>query len=311
MSTPRKKVSATELRETIRDMVRSELREAAKAGKPASASANSPSASSPSSSSGDETNPIFTGMRPADRKAMVQWIMRYYFSPKKKDQPWWSNKVKPENVLAFISNPKSNFPLTPREVADDWRIKKSLKADLAKVTDQDITSFEKNEPETAAYGSGDKSLKDIGTALGGLSAPMIQNIERAGLDKLRKILGGKNPLSMDEDELDELLKNVEETRRAVAVEFANELKGAGGDIKKFIAGLVKRNVLTPNDVQLMQPREVEMLVYLMDKPADQVAEYLRGDAKKTENKIKSFQSAVARKLSPVGQRGRPRKNPPA
>jgi len=289
-------------------MVQSELREAARASKPsAPAKKKIPTAAKVDAG---EVNAIFGNMRPADRKAMTAWIMRYFFSPKKKEQPWFSKKVTADNVLAFISNPKSNFPMTPREVADDWRIKKSLKTDLARVTDADISSFEKNEPEEGGtYASGEKSLKDIGSALGGLSAPMIQNIERSGLEKLRKTLGGKNPMSMDEDELDALLKQVEETRAATATEFATELKAAGGDVKKFIAGLVKKNVLTPNDVQMMQPRELEMLVYLMDKPVNQVADYLRGDAKKSENRMKSFQSAVARKLSPVGQRGRPRKNP--
>lgn len=259
-----------------------------------------------------EVNPIFTGMRPADRKAMTDWIMRYYFSPKRKGEAWFSPKVNANNVLAFISNPKSNFPLTPREMADDWRIKKSLKGDLAQIDDKDVEAFEKNEPvEGDKYQTGEKTLKDIGTELGGLTPAMINKLERSGMEKFLKTMGGQNPMNMDEDELDQLLQGVDVARQAASVEFANDLKAAKGNIKNFINTLIKKQILTPTDIKLMQPRETEMLMFLMSKPADQVAEYLRGDARKADNKVKSFQSAVARKLYPAGKRGRPRKNPVA
>lgn len=299
-----KKMTLEELTSTVRNMVQEELRLAREASKPVSVKKE---AIAPAELDKDDVNPIFSRMRPADRNAMVQWIMRYYFSPSKKDQPWWNKKITPANVLAYISSMKSGFPLSPKEMVDDWNIKKSLKSDLGKIEDKDIEAFEKNEPEGPVNASGEKTLKDISSELGGLSIPMVRNIEIAGLEKLKKLLGGKNFLNMDEEELDELLKTVDETRAQTSVTFAKSLKDAGGDIRKFLQGLVAKNILTAVDVKLLKPKEIEMLVFLMDKPEDQVAEYLRGDARKSDNKIKTFQAAVARALTPVRPRGRPRK----
>lgn len=253
-------------------------------------------------------NPGFLRLRDKDREALTAWLMRYYFTPKKKDEPWWSPRVNAQNVLAFISNPKNNFPLSPHEVLDDWGIKKSLKGDITKMKDDEIEAFEKNEP---VYNTGDVTLKDIGKDMGGLTAAMINKLEQSGMEKFVKLMGGHNPMDMDEAELDDLLRKVDEARMSTSVEFANDLKASKGNLKGFVQGLLKKQILTPNDVKLMNPPEIEMLMYLMSKPADQVAEYLRGDIRKDNNRIKSFQAAVARKLFPAGKRGRPRKNPAA
>ena len=251
-------------------------------------------------------NPGFLRLRDKDREALTAWLMRYYFSPKKKDESWWSPRVNAQNVLAFISNPKNNFPLSPHEVLDDWNIKKSLKGDITKMKDDEIEAFEKNEP---VYNTGDVTLKDIGQGMGGLTAAMINKLEQSGMEKFVKLMGGHNPMDMDEAELDDLLRKVDEARMATSLEFANDLRASKGNLKGFVQSLLKKQILTPNDVKLMNPPEIEMLMYLMGKPADQVAEYLRGDIRKDNNRIKSFQAAVARKLFPAGKRGRPRKNP--
>ncbi|MFA6049920.1 MAG: hypothetical protein WC761_01865 [Candidatus Paceibacterota bacterium] len=300
-----KKMTTTvnSLRGTIREMVQSELKSLVKERREGVLNTLNEQ---------EEVNAIFSSLRPADRKAMTDWIMRYYFSPKKQGESWFSPKVNAKNVLQYISNPKSGFPLTPREVADDWRIKKSLKGDLKKIEDKDIEAFQKNEPEEGEkYNTGEKSLKDIGGELGGLTAAMINKLEQSGMAKFIKTMGGQNPMTMDEEELDAVLANVDKARLETSMEFANDLKAAKGNVKNFLATLAKKQILAPTDLKLMQPRELEMLVFLMSKPPEQVAEYLRGDARKSDNKIKSFQAAVARKLFPAGKRGRPRKNPVA
>jgi len=302
MSENTKKLSAFEVTTMIQEMVSEELRKAREDSRPIREGVNLATLDK------DDLNPVFTSMRPADQKAMIQWIMRYFFTPAKKNQPWWSNKITPANVLAFISQPRSGFPLTPREMVDDWKIKKSLKTDLAKISDADVESFSA-EPTGPVNNTGEKSLKDIAAELGGLSLPSISQTELAGLEKLKKLLGGKNPMSMDADELENLLKHVKVARETTSHTFAQDLKAAGGDVKKFFKGLVAKGIMQPVDISLLKPREIEMLVFLMDKPEDQIAQYLRGDALKADNKIKTFQAAVARSLSPVRPRGRPRKNP--
>ena len=176
-------------------------------------------------------NPGFLRLRDKDREALTAWLMRYYFSPKKKDESWWSPRVNAQNVLAFISNPKNNFPLSPHEVLDDWNIKKSLKGDITKMKDDEIEAFEKNEP---VYNTGDVTLKDIGQGMGGLTAAMINKLEQSGMEKFVKLMGGHNPMDMDEAELDDLLRKVDEARMATSLEFANDLRASKGNLKGFV-----------------------------------------------------------------------------
>jgi hypothetical protein len=165
------------------------------------------------------------------------------------------------------------------------------------------------DEEKAKYQTGEKSLKDIGSSLGGVTPAMIQKIERSGMANFLKLVKGRSPMDMDEEEIDELLADVNETREEISRQFASELKMAKGNVKSFVQGLVKKGVLAPTDVKLMTPREIETLVFLMTKPEDQVAEYLRGDAVRDNNVVKSFQAAVSKRIFPAGKRGRPRKNP--
>lgn len=302
-----RKLTVEELTSQVRSMVQEELRAAREASKPAKKLVKE--AVNPDELDAEDLNPIFARMRPETRKALTKWIMRYFFSPKKKDQPWWSPKINDKNVLAYISHLRSGFPLSPVEVVDDWKINQSLRKDMAKIADADIDAFEKNQGPVSPQANSEKTLDAIAKDMGGVSIPTVRTLEISGLEKLKKILGGRNFLEMDEEELDAMLSNVKTAREQTSVTFAKAIKDAGGDVNKFLRGLVAKNIITPIDVKMLLPREIEMITFLMDKPEDQIAEYLRGDALKADNKMKTFQAAVARALSPVRPRGRPRKNP--
>lgn len=258
----------------------------------------------------NQVNPVFDSVK--DKAAFESWIRKYFFRPENSNKPWFRAGLEAENLLAFLSDPKSTFPLSPRDLVDDWYLKKSLKTSMKSLKDKELDSRiadDEEDEEKAKYQTGEKSLKDIGSSLGDVTPAMIQKIERSGMANFLKLVQGRNPLDMDEEEIDELLADVTKTREEVSREFAKELKDAKGNIKAFIQGLVKKGVLAPTDVKLMTPREVETLVFLMTKPEDQVAEYLRGDAIRDNNVVKSFQAAVSKRIFPSGKRGRPRKNP--
>ena len=285
-----KKLSIDNLKEQIRSIVKREVQKM-----------------NEQTAKGDtEMNPIFSKL--GDKNALSKWMMRYYFKPEKKGESWWNKNVTEKNVLTYVSNPRNNFPLTPKEIADDWRIKKSLKSDLSQIDDSDIEDYQ--DPTGAKKKGvnhvGDVPMKDLGQEMG-LTIPSIMNLERSGMERMMKMFG-TNPMNMDSDDLDAVTGKIEQARTETSKEFADALV-ASGDVRRFIQSLVKSNVITDTDVRLMTQQEAEMLLFLMNKPADQVAEYLRGDILKNNNRVKTFQAAVARKVFPAGKRGRPKKNP--
>lgn len=292
------KKTVPNIAEEIKKMVAEELDLAIKEARPRKTATQSD----------DRVNPVFDSVK--DKAAFETWIRKYFFRPDNSDKPWFYAGKEADNLLAFLSDPASSFPLSPRELVDDWYLKKSLKSSMKSLKDKELDSriADDEEEEKAKYQTGEKSLKDIGSTLGGVTPAMIQKIERSGMANFLKLVKGRNPLDMDEEEIDELLAGVTAARQEVSRDFARELKSAKGNIKAFIQGMVKRGILAPTDVKLMTPREVETLVFLMTKPEDQVAEYLRGDAIRDNNVVKSFQAAVAKRINPAGKRGRPRKN---
>jgi hypothetical protein len=284
--------------EEIKKMVAEELTTAIKEARPRKTRDNAD----------DRVNPVFDSVK--DRAAFENWIRKYFFRPDNSSKPWFHAGKNADNLLAFLSDPASTFPLSPRELVDDWYLKKSLKSSMKSLKDKELDSriADDEEEEKAKYQTGEKSLKDIGAVLGGVTPAMIQKIERSGMANFLKLVQGRNPAEMDEEEIDSILRAVDDARIATSHEFAQNLKDARGNIKGFVQSLIKKGTLAPTDVKLMSPREIETLVFLMTKPVDQIAEYLRGDAMRDNNVVKSFQAAVAKKTFPAGKRGRPRKN---
>lgn len=286
-----KKITIRELSSIIRDMVKEEL-ERVKNKKLVKETINV------SELDPDNINPIFSRMRPADREAMVDWVMKYFFSPKKRNMPWWNKDVNKNNVLAFISHPRSQFPLSPLELLDDWSIKKSIKSDFEKIDIEDKKSMDVASPKEKT------TLAKIADEIG-VTIPMVQNIETKALEKLKKYFG-KNPFEDGDEEMSTVLAGIDKLRKDVSIEFAKELK-ASKDVNDFLKKLLDKNIMTPVDLKLIKQDELEMLEYLMRQPVSEIALYLRGDALKTNNRIKTFQAAVARTLFPV-TRGRPKKS---
>lgn len=260
----------------------------------------------------EQVNSQFDKLR--DKEEFITWIMKYWFNPaKNSDKPWWprEKEITPDNVLEFLSDPKSRFPLSPRELVDDWFLKKTLKRDIKAIKDTDLDAMTPKGKKEKVYKSGEQALKDIGKEIGGLTAAMINKLEKSGLEKLFNLMGAKQIVNMSEVELESLLigvfEKVDKVRKEVALEFATNLKKFGTNVKDFIKDLLKKGIITAVDINIMEPREIEMLVYLTSKSLEEIVEYLRGDITKDDNRIKSFQAAVAHKLFPGKKKGRPLK----
>lgn len=284
-----KKVSLKEFNALLVKIVREELSEALK----------------------EDISPHIKRIR--DSEAMAAWLMRQYFDPNKHaDKIWYNPSVNANNVLEFVSNTKNNFPLSPKEVADMWKLKKSLGSSMklvAKDLEGDSSGQEPAEDEgKEVYQTGEVTLKDIGQELGGLTPTMINKLAASGMEKVKKITKGVAPWDMETEQWDELMGAIMKARQETAQEFASALKSHAGDVKAFLQELEEKHILSPGDMKLVSDKEVEGLAILSGKEPAQIINVLLSDIERDDNIFKSFQSAVSKKIFPPAKRGRPRKN---
>jgi len=251
---------------------------------------------------------------------MIEWVLRQYFNPEtNKSSKWYSPDVTEHNVLEYVAQTKNNFPLTPRQLLDMWitieGFKKSLKkAEKNYGPDLGLLTFPAKEipinlPPQTKYQMGETTLKSIGALLGGLTPTMINKLGTSGMDKFRALTSGVSPEKMDEAELLKLNDNIFKCRQVAAREFAGDLKRTSGRTKTFITLLVKKHIITQNDVKIMEDAEVAALTILSTHSQEEIIRRLLKDISSSDNVFKTFQSAVTKKAFPEKKRGRPRKEP--
>lgn len=261
----------------------------------------------------EQTHPAFN--RLGNRKGdFVAWIMRQYFDPQNnKDSRWYDPSVNERNVLDHLSNPKSNFPLSPVQAVDFFRNMKSLQnmvnsrevsADLDAV---DLPDSDDSDPEVAKVvnRTGDVTLKDIGDKVGSVTAAMVNKIEGDGLGKLQDLTGGKYPRDFtpeDEKALDLKLRQAEAD---AAERFATLLQASDGNVGKFLMALTKNQIMSDNESSQITDNEIESLMTLAKMPKDRVIQILQKDLNSPNgNVIKTFQSMYSKTLFPPKKRGR-------
>jgi len=247
----------------------------------------------------ENVNPLFTRLR--DQAKLAEWLMRYYFNDNRKDAAWYNSRVNAGNVLAYISDPRSGFPLSPSDVCDDWAIKKSLKGDFAAIDFDAATKAPKGKKE-AIYNTGDVSLKDIGQELHGITAMMALKLETSGTAKMQ-LMTGRN-----RDGMDAAMERISVAHKTVSEAYAALLLSCNS-VNAFLDAIKKAYQITPLEMQdIKTNRELKMIQFLMKQDAMEIAEYLRGDILKQDNRMKSFQTMVSKHLYPSKKRGRPKKN---
>ena len=247
----------------------------------------------------ENVNPLFARLR--DRAKLSEWLMRYYFNDNRRDASWFNPHVNADNVLAYVSDPRSGFPLSPSDVCDDWAIKKSLKGDFAQIDFDAVAKPVKGKKE-AIYNTGDISLKDIGQELHGITAMMALKLETSGTAKMQ-LMTGRN-----RDGMEAAMERISEAHRVVGEAFATLLLSSSS-VTAFLEAIKKAYQITPLEMQdIKTNRELKMIKFLMDQDAADIVDYLRGDILKQDNRMKSFQTMVSKHLYPSKKRGRPKKN---
>ena len=248
----------------------------------------------------ENVSPLFARLR--DRAKLSEWLVSYYFSPAKRDRVWFNSGVDANNVLAYISDPRSGFPLSPSDVCDDWNIKKSLKGDFAAIDFDAVAAKPVKGKKEAIYNTGDISLKDIGQELHGITAMMALKLETSGTAKMQ-LMTGRN-----RDGMEAAMERINEAHKTVAADFTALLK-AYGNTSKFLDAIKKAYQITPLEMEdIKTNRELKMITFLMGQDDIDIIDYLRGDILKQDNRMKSFQTMISKHLYPSKKRGRPKKN---
>lgn len=244
--------------------------------------------------------------------------MRQYFDKDKHiNSIWFDPAVNQENVLQYIGEASNNFPLTPVKIVDMFNCIQSFKKNLKKtevfLSKNGAVLYQKPKKKienipTSKYQTGEVTLKEIGETLGGLTPTMINKITYSGMDKFKKMLNGIPFEEMRNEEYAKLNKFIMDCRTSAAVEYSNDLKNSKGNVKTFINNLMKKHVLSSNDVKLMEDKEVEALTMISMKSQGEITQILLADILNENNVFKSYQSLVSKKAFPNKKRGRPRKD---
>lgn len=259
----------------------------------------------------EDVNPLFDKIPRSKQDDFKGWVMRQYFNPSKhSDKIWYDRSVTKDNVLDYISSQRGQklFPNTPRNLVNLWKLKSDLSSRLG-ATVRDLEKAEKKdkeEEEKAKYQTGDVSLKDIGQELGGVTPTMINKLATSGMEKFAKLTKDVSPSEMEYADVEDMLNKIETARQEVAKEFAKKLKEANS-VDEFLKTLAKEHILTPTDLKIISPEEIEGLEILMDKSEDRIAMILIEDIEDDDNLFKTYQSAVSKKVHPPAKRGRPKK----
>lgn len=250
----------------------------------------------------------------ATKKKLTGWLMRQYFDPKQHSKAiWYDKSINETNVLEFVSDPKTRFPLTPAKITDLFLCIQSFKKNLKK-SEKELglnlglpKKEEETLTETSKYQTGEVTLQKIGQMLGGLTPTMINKLATSGFDKIRKMSSNVSLDALEDEVVDDLNQFITQCRLEAAEEYADELITYKGHIKTFIERLVKRRVMTSNEMTLIENNEVAALMLLSNKSKDEIIKVLLNDITRDFNLFKSYQSAVSRKAFPEKKRGRQKK----
>jgi len=256
------------------------------------------------SESVSEISVVFQSVK--NRDELAQWIMRQWFNKEKHgEKPWYNSSVDAGSVLSYVSRNKF-FPLSPLQLADMWRSMPTIRAGLKLMSSKDLKILEEVVEESekkTKNKSGESTLSEIAKELGDTSAPMIQRLERSGMEKFAQASNGRNIRDLEPAEATALNNKIDAARLVAAKNFVDVLKAAE-NIDEFFATLIQMQTMTAIDLKITTQREKDTLNLLTSYDDETIIQFLLNDISRDRNVIKSYQGVVAHTVFPR-RRGRP------
>ncbi len=244
--------------------------------------------------------------------------MRQYFSEEKNlENKWFNFSVNENNVLDYISDPKNNFPHSPKSIVDMWTTIESFKK---KYDDKEVNELanqvdilKENQPATTTNVSNssypvENTLKTIGEELGGITVTMINRLVDSSTTKFKTLTFDKPFWLMSDDENLLFEKSIDKYRLIAADKYCDFLLHCNGDLNIFFELIAKNQIMTKKEIELVSAREFETILELsLVKNNEAIKEFLLEDIKFNNNILTTYQAMVSKEAFPVKKRGRPKK----
>jgi len=264
----------------------------------------------------EQSHPVFDRLG-AKKSDFIDWVLRQYFDKSNNaNSNWYDPSVNKSNLLSYLSKSSSNFPLSPTQIVDFYRNMKSLQKKMSSPevsSELDAYDLNQDDEETdktpvVTNNTGAVTLKDVGDAVGGVTAAMVNKIEADGYGKFQDLFGGKSLNDFSPEDEANLEKRLADAEVTAANTYADMLAAADGSVGKFLLSLQKAHYMTENEGSQITDNEIETLMTLAKMPRDRVIEILRKDLHSPNgNVVKSFQSVYSKTIFPPKKRGRPAK----
>jgi hypothetical protein len=241
-----------------------------------------------------------------NKEKFKNWLIRQYFNQEKNtNDPWFKKTVNATNVLEHISDSQNCFPLTPAQITDMWICINSFKKRVKKTT-RDINGYCERIDQQEKVKT-EHTLENVGKQLGGITATMINRLSKSAMDKFKILTFETHFSNMTDEDLLLFNKGIEKFRNQALDKYIILLRDSQGDLNTFFNALIKEQIMTKKEIELLQPIEYDVLLQLYALTDKEIKKFLLIDIEMDNNMIKSFQSMISRQAFPTKKRGRPRK----
>lgn len=217
------------------------------------------------------------------------------------------------------------------ENAKNFELVKNLAKQVrdAKESGEEIPGEEEEEidPKTGRKNQGGEvTYASLRQDLGGVSTPTVRNVQTAGMNKMKSIVGYEPDEEISSQDLKTIFSDKtkligDETWQTkiedAADKYVQILQAADGDIDEFYAALVGAQIISQDEIPLIRPQEEKALFHLLELAKEgNVSEaedlVLQDLMKSVEDQtpivLKSFQNVVSKVFhQKVGDDGQPKK----
>lgn len=228
------------------------------------------------------------------QKDFIAWTLRQYFADP--GVPWYSEDVREDNVLAFLSQPNNKFPHTPISLVNLYRLKRSLQKSSGMVSNEEldeIIELQEKRKRQHRYHKGDADLKEVSSCIGDYTKSMISKISYEAIGKLKNLTNGKNLSSLSYEEEEELERRLNGALEKASTLYS-EVLHLSQNHKQVISALRELKLLKASEVGQIKEEELRWIDEYVGLDASFLKEFLLIDIEQDDNFVQSFQMVYSK-----------------
>lgn len=241
----------------------------------------------------------------------------------------WINQNPTGGMSPFqLRNMWKQMPALKKAFGDAYDSGEAKEAEKSEETEVADTEKDFNQVKALAVKvkknlTGEVSQGSLRQDLGGVTTTTVDNIETAGINKIKAMVGYEPNESIDAEDMKDLLSHKsnligdarwEEVTTDAVDKYVQLLQAAQGDMDAFYDALASQQIISKQEIPMLVPQERKAVIHLMDlamngdvsEAEDLVLQDLMSSIQ--DNKpivLRSFQNTLARIANPTTRRGRP------